>query len=600
MPENFYFREPATQTMLLDILFIFCKLNQDVGYRQGMHELLAPVLWVIERDAVDRKTLDKSIDSPDDEGLMRNMLDSAYIEHDAFTMFNVIMQTAKSFYELGGQGPNPAAAPLGRSTASLNRSPIVLRSQRIHEDLLAKADPQLADWLKEIEVLPQVFLIRWIRLLFGREFPFDDVLMLWDSLFAEDSSLDVVDLVCVAMLLRIRWQLLEADYSIALTLLLRYPKPSASPSGFVKDALYLKTNLTLEGGNHIVLKYSGRGTMPQNAGLESSLPVTVGKTVDVQARPPRPSKGSNTDEPKINRTFLPLPSPARYLREQGGVEGIIRGAVGEVKKNVQFLQAGSLSHQGVSVPQPSLRNVNSVLARTYEITSRINILEERNKALAKMLEDSLKGLWDHQKVAAEDKSKVDVDALSLAIAKVQFVQVYLEDSAMPLPLPGEPLHPPTGPVRAKRATQPSDAAVPESADDITAVQPASKVSEGSKVANPDMASRAGKGSDTGPTPEAQASSSITTIPSPFHHPRPSLAQSSFSWMLGEDQRRSSFVAASPYPPEITRGSDARGKAGFLFGDDKPQHADDTGGRKGNGPDQEGFTLGSLRGIKDRS
>lgn len=49
-------------------------------------------------------------------------------------------------------------------------------------------------------------LRRWIRLLFGREFGFDDLLLLWDSLFAEDPALDLVDLVCVAMLLRIRWQ----------------------------------------------------------------------------------------------------------------------------------------------------------------------------------------------------------------------------------------------------------------------------------------------------------------------------------------------------------------------------------------------------------
>lgn len=47
---------------------------------------------------------------------------------------------------------------------------------------------------------------RWIRLLFGREFAFDDLLRLWDLLFAEDPALDLVDLVCVTMLLRIRWQ----------------------------------------------------------------------------------------------------------------------------------------------------------------------------------------------------------------------------------------------------------------------------------------------------------------------------------------------------------------------------------------------------------
>jgi TBC1 domain family member 5 len=45
-----------------------------------------------------------------------------------------------------------------------------------------------------------------MRLLFGREFPFDDALRIWDILFAEDPSLDLVDLICVAMLLRVRWE----------------------------------------------------------------------------------------------------------------------------------------------------------------------------------------------------------------------------------------------------------------------------------------------------------------------------------------------------------------------------------------------------------
>ena len=46
---------------------------------------------------------------------------------------------------------------------------------------------------------------RWIRLLFTRELPFDGCMALWDCIFAEGVS-DIVDLVCVAMVLRIRWQ----------------------------------------------------------------------------------------------------------------------------------------------------------------------------------------------------------------------------------------------------------------------------------------------------------------------------------------------------------------------------------------------------------
>lgn len=54
---------------------------------------------------------------------------------------------------------------------------------------------------------------RWIRLLFGREFPFDELLLFWDALFAVDPRLELVDFICVAMLLRIRW---ECEYLIAL------------------------------------------------------------------------------------------------------------------------------------------------------------------------------------------------------------------------------------------------------------------------------------------------------------------------------------------------------------------------------------------------
>ncbi len=46
---------------------------------------------------------------------------------------------------------------------------------------------------------------RWIRLLFGREFDFDQLLLLWDTIFAYDPTLELMDLICVAMLLRIRW-----------------------------------------------------------------------------------------------------------------------------------------------------------------------------------------------------------------------------------------------------------------------------------------------------------------------------------------------------------------------------------------------------------
>ena len=243
--------------MLLNILFIFCKINQDVGYRQGMHEILAPILWVVEQDAIENWNEKDRGPSTGDDSIMKQILDPGYIEHDAFTLLSLIMRSAKSFYELGEPDRRSSTPSTGSGTPQHGASPIVERSKRIHEIYLARLDPGLAKHLTDVEVLPQIFLMwvahlvwkviltvpirRWIRLLFGREFPFDELLDLWDALLAEDPALDLVDMVCVAMLLRIRWQrksvlnlmraplnscvVIEANYSFALMLLLKYPAP---------------------------------------------------------------------------------------------------------------------------------------------------------------------------------------------------------------------------------------------------------------------------------------------------------------------------------------------------------------------------------------
>ena len=156
MPEEQYFRQAKTQRMLLDILFIFCKMNPDVGYRQGMHELLAPILWVVENDSlniVDMQTEDFAGDEQ-----MLNALTASFLEHDAFTIYSLLMQSAKSFYELG-QPERRASNTSGQGSNQSGTSPIVDRSKRIHHVYLASLDPELADHLTAIEVLPQIFLM---------------------------------------------------------------------------------------------------------------------------------------------------------------------------------------------------------------------------------------------------------------------------------------------------------------------------------------------------------------------------------------------------------------------------------------------------------
>lgn len=106
-----------------------------------MHEVLAPLLWVVERDAVDVSAT-KSVDQT-----LADMLDSSYIEHDTHTLFALIMQTAKSFF-----------APSDPGSTS-KETPMLARSARIFETYLPKADPELHAHLTKLDIVPQIFLL---------------------------------------------------------------------------------------------------------------------------------------------------------------------------------------------------------------------------------------------------------------------------------------------------------------------------------------------------------------------------------------------------------------------------------------------------------
>ena len=55
-PDQEYFRSDKVQNRMTDVLFVYAKVNSGLSYKQGMHELLAPIMMVIDGDS--RDTLD--------------------------------------------------------------------------------------------------------------------------------------------------------------------------------------------------------------------------------------------------------------------------------------------------------------------------------------------------------------------------------------------------------------------------------------------------------------------------------------------------------------------------------------------------------------
>lgn len=45
-----YFRKPLIQDVMTNVLFSYARANPEMCYRQGMHEIVAPILFVMHSD----------------------------------------------------------------------------------------------------------------------------------------------------------------------------------------------------------------------------------------------------------------------------------------------------------------------------------------------------------------------------------------------------------------------------------------------------------------------------------------------------------------------------------------------------------------------
>ncbi len=405
-------------------------------------------------------------------------------------------------------------------------------------------------------------------------------------------------MVCLLM----TFSVLEADYSAALTLLLRYPVPSSphGPPTFVADALYLRDNLLLDGGDHIISKYSRRAP----------------ETTVTRKLPKKVKRARTAEQAAAQKVLSPRLTPARIFQEQGGIEGIIHEAakgvysqgqkwgVGKALRGaVHGLQSANTSPRPPHRSRWSLDTGKMITDKPTDMIAKIEVLEERNRSLAKLLENSVDELWIQQKVVHQ-KDEAAADALSLSIAKVQFVQVYLENSAMPLP---------TESTSTERTEDNRNVGVPNDGPVLPESSTTSPQLDGSTettVFSNDSTKPSGPPTDdpgnvpSKPLPSTPNTRSPSKVPSPSHlsQPRPTLAQSPFSWMLGEEQPKSSFVSASPFQ---SASRDLRGKSGNLFGEPSKDGSRNRSGFqvKANGEtsedDEDVFIMGNLIGGRGK-
>ncbi|RWS01123.1 TBC1 domain family member 5-like protein, partial [Dinothrombium tinctorium] len=228
-PEVDFFHSPAIQASMCNILFHFAKQNPKLGYKQGMHEVLAPILFVVHSDqqaflhASEIQLLKCADESVSKE--IGELLDPKYAEHDTYTIFSQIMEIIGLWYSQDTPAQkfdSMNVEPFSNSNDN-SHSFLSIKLKMIFEQILKRKAPDLYCFLETMQIAPQIFGIRWLRLLFGREYSMQDLLVVWDAIFADGVSFSLCDYIFVSMLIVIKKLLLSSSYSECMAYLMKYP-----------------------------------------------------------------------------------------------------------------------------------------------------------------------------------------------------------------------------------------------------------------------------------------------------------------------------------------------------------------------------------------
>ena len=152
---NDIFKLETHADVLERILYIYAKINKDVGYVQGMNEIISPIYYCY--------SLDKTCD-------LEN------IEADTFWSFSALMEDIKKYFI------NINDKQKGGICDKINLFEIMV--SKIHKDIFIKFQN------KNIRIFH--FAFRWINLFFSQQFILPDLIRIWDTIFCEDDRYDFV------------------------------------------------------------------------------------------------------------------------------------------------------------------------------------------------------------------------------------------------------------------------------------------------------------------------------------------------------------------------------------------------------------------------
>ncbi|CAI7722149.1 GTPase-activating protein, putative [Plasmodium vivax] len=283
--EKKLFQNEAVRDALCKILFLWAKKNPSVSYKQGMNELVAIFFIINYREQVCPDVLNLKSDQFWKEYV--TLFDRDEVEADTYILFDHFMNMGlKYLFSSPEEKKNQA-------TKNSSKTVLLHKCTYIFHKLLKNLDKLLYNHLISLSIEPQIFLLRWIRLFYCREFPIDDTVILWDNFFSDcfltnwekgfpaevsgdtievahmtSNVFPLVDYFAISMILFIRSFLLENDENYCLKRLFKYPpvenvrilidlsfkikaRSEKKEKGAKKDDLPVSNSVGVDGGSNV-------------------------------------------------------------------------------------------------------------------------------------------------------------------------------------------------------------------------------------------------------------------------------------------------------------------------------------------------------------
>ena len=245
------FLQNKIKNILANVLYIWSKENSTVSYRQGMNELLAiifiafyPYYFTCTRKP--KTTKEDIIEYLKDINLYKDDIyiyfhDEDEIQSELFYTFEALMKKGMTNlfdpYILQKDDPGykiyEIFPQMWKDDSNENKPTYVYRRcSLLIKEKLKSLDNDLYAHFKKIDLNCEVFLQRYLRCIFCREFNLNDVYIIWDIIFydnyvnkdKEKYDFIYMEYISIAMIFKIRDKLKDADQNECFTTLFKYPE----------------------------------------------------------------------------------------------------------------------------------------------------------------------------------------------------------------------------------------------------------------------------------------------------------------------------------------------------------------------------------------